>query len=504
MRGYELFHTCMASLLKPLIEAGKSGVHMACADGYSRHVYPIVAAYIADHPEQCLVACTQENACPKCHVSPDRRGDPIHSPFRNPQETVSLINDALLGFDREGVKSAHIRAVSPFWSNLPHCDIFLSLTPDILHQLHKGMFKDHLVKWTTACVNGGETEVDSRFKAMPHHGNLRHFKRGISLVSQWTGNEYKQMEKIFLGVIAGAAEPEVERAVRAVLDFIHYAHFEAHTEDSLARLDASWRAFHASKGVFLRLGVREHFNISKLHSMTHYVQSIRLFGTADGYNTECPERLHIDFAKVAYRASNKKDYIKQMTRWLRRHDAVQRFQAYLEFSYPGLMVNNSAKASPLAVQEDDDDRAASADDEEEAVDEGTKYTHAKRAPYPRTPISTVETTMDAPNFGQCLKAYLKDQLPPQQARSLQINGQTCVDVYTQAKRLLPVISSVSKMPTMDTVRAVPPASATRSDQEKARTYFSTVLAYRTASYHAASSLIAQRWDARPINPLSGM
>lgn len=95
------------------------------------------------------------------------------------------------------------------------------------------------------------------------------------------------------------------------------------------------------------------------------------------------------------------------------------------------------------MQEDDDDRAASADDEEEAVDEGTKYTHAKRAPYPRTPISTVETTMDAPNFGQCLKAYLKDQLPPQQARSLQINGQTCVDVYTQAKRLLPVISSVS-------------------------------------------------------------
>jgi hypothetical protein len=37
----------------------------------------------------------------------------------------------------------------------------------------------------------------------------------------------------------------------------------------------------------------------------HYVTCIRALGLADGYNTESPERLHIDFAKEAYRASNK-------------------------------------------------------------------------------------------------------------------------------------------------------------------------------------------------------
>jgi len=34
--------------------------------------------------------------------------------------------------------------------------------------------------------------------------------------------------------------------------------------------------------------------------MLHYTTSIHLFGSADGFNTELPERLHIDFAKKAY------------------------------------------------------------------------------------------------------------------------------------------------------------------------------------------------------------
>lgn len=221
----------------------------------------------------------------------------------------------------EGLKlkafvSQGLRPVKPFWASLPHVDIFQCFTPDIHHQLHKGIFKDHFVSWSTAAVDGGSDEVDRRFKSMTTHPTLRHFKKGISLVSQWMGNEFKNMEKIYLGVIAGATDERVLRAVRAVMDFISYARFEVHTVDSLERMDRAWSAIHENKTIFVELDIRGNFNIPKFHSIIHYISAIRSHGTLDGYNTESPERLHIDFAKLPFRASNRRDYTAQMATWM--------------------------------------------------------------------------------------------------------------------------------------------------------------------------------------------
>ena len=74
--------------------------------------------------------------------------------------------------------------------------------------------------------------------------------------------------------------------------------------DTLEHLDDSLAQFHQNKSVFADLGVCEHFNIPKLHSLVHYRTLIALFGMADNYNTEQSEQLHIDFAKDAYHATN--------------------------------------------------------------------------------------------------------------------------------------------------------------------------------------------------------
>lgn len=160
LQGYRIFHDCMRSLLKPLVQAGKDGVKILCSNGNVRLVFPILAAYIANYPEQCLVACTKENSCPRCTARFHDLGSPIVSALRDPLKTIEIIAAKSRNEKVPAFAAQSLCQVNPFWTTLPHCDIFLCFTPDILHQLHKGVFKDHLVSWVTeACGEGGEDET---------------------------------------------------------------------------------------------------------------------------------------------------------------------------------------------------------------------------------------------------------------------------------------------------------------------------------------------------------
>ncbi|KAJ7889434.1 hypothetical protein B0H13DRAFT_2341561 [Mycena leptocephala] len=343
---YRLFHQCMKVIMQSVIEAGKTGRPMVCADNMVRNVWPIFAAYVADYPEQCLIGCCKENRCPICKVKPNQRGDHEEHPLRDVRETLYLMQRQQAGQKDDSFDEDGIRAVYPqFWADLPHSDIFQSFTPDLLHQLHKGVFKDHLVSWCLEII--GKLEVDKRFRDMPDHHGVRHFKHGISSVSQWTGSEHKEMEKVFLGLIAAGAHPQMVMAVRGLIDFAYFASLQSHNSTTLRAMQNSLDTFHANKRIFIDLkGRKKDFNIPKIHSLDHYVPLIRLFGTADGFNTESPERLHIDYAKNAYRASNRKDYIDQMT------PTTPAATPSLLASTPAAASNSNSNSDPSSIEKD--------------------------------------------------------------------------------------------------------------------------------------------------------
>ena len=107
------------------------------------------------------------------------------------------------------------------------------------------------------------------------------------------------------------------------------AQYPIHTSETLVTLEHALDNFHSNKYVFEILGIRSDFNIPKLHFLVHYPQAIKLFGTTDNYNTEATERLHIDFAKDAYQATNHKDEFVQMTKWLERQEKIMHHANFL-------------------------------------------------------------------------------------------------------------------------------------------------------------------------------
>ncbi|KAI0373820.1 hypothetical protein BV20DRAFT_988937 [Pilatotrama ljubarskyi] len=349
-----LFHACMSRVLQPLESVGVDGMHFSSGDGIVRRGHPILATFVGDYPEQVLVTGCKTGECPKCKVPRDELGNNVTTlaPLRDLAkvlDALAAIDEGALAFTR-ACREAGIKPLDhPFWEDLPYTNIFVNVTPDILHQLYQGVVK-HLVAWLQAAY--GPEEIDARCRRLPPNHNLRHFTKGISTLSRVTGKEHQDISRILMGLIIGLQLPggmsssRLVRATRALLDFLYLSQYSCHTTKTLTLLDEALAAFHANKGIFVDLGIREHFRLPKLHALEHYRRSIELFGTTDNYDTQYSERLHIDFTKEAYRASNRKDEFAQMTVWLERKEKVQRHEKYVEWRLSQLAPSPTSSARP--------------------------------------------------------------------------------------------------------------------------------------------------------------
>ncbi|KAI0736336.1 hypothetical protein C8Q72DRAFT_985880 [Fomitopsis betulina] len=330
-----LFHACMSMITEPLREAGIKGVPMTSGDGVTRRCHPILAIYVGDYPEQVLVTATYTGDCPICKCPHSELGCyPCIYGYRDVNEVLDTL--AFFGTadykdkcDRVGIKPIQ----HPFWEHLPYVDMFRSITPDVLHQLLQGVIK-HLLSWLTDII--GEEEVDARVKRLPPNHSIRIFYKGLSGLSRVTGTEHKQITRFILSLVVDVDLPGNEAAdlvvaTTSLLEFLYMSQYSVHSSTTLAALEQALSDFHAKKDVFIRLGAHGNFIIPKLHMMAHYVRAIMLYGTTDNYNTKATERLHIDFAKEAYRSTNRKDELPQMTKWLERRQKVLQHAKYVQW-----------------------------------------------------------------------------------------------------------------------------------------------------------------------------
>jgi hypothetical protein len=315
---------------------------MVDSKGGIRFCFPLLAAHIADYPEQILVACAAGNNSPVTTAGFYQLDDSTPCPPRTYSWTMRQIGCATRMVDPADMTAYHQVAkdlglsdvYEPYWKDFPRFQPELAISPDILHGLIR-FWRDHLLKWIIRLV--GKDELDNRLKALQRVPGWRYFKNGIKNLSQWTGREDRELQRTLVAVVANApkVDNEVMRCLRAYHDFLYIAQYRSHSNVTIGYLNDALRIFHATKKIFItnksrrgKYDVIPHFRIPKLVGLHAYARHIPEMGSSPQFSTEIVESLHRPMAKDPYRATNRKDFVGQMCRVM---DRVERIQFSLEF-----------------------------------------------------------------------------------------------------------------------------------------------------------------------------
>ncbi|KIJ19088.1 hypothetical protein PAXINDRAFT_70520, partial [Paxillus involutus ATCC 200175] len=128
----QLFHSSLEAILEPMCSSMTKPEITKCADGHYRRAIYDIGPYIADYPEQALLACIVQGWCSKCTAHRDHLDEDENVTPRTHDHTKLLMQSFTSNI---------------LWQEYGIVDDILLIAPDILHQIIKGTFKDHLVAW---------------------------------------------------------------------------------------------------------------------------------------------------------------------------------------------------------------------------------------------------------------------------------------------------------------------------------------------------------------------
>ncbi|KAI6116481.1 hypothetical protein F5141DRAFT_1187664 [Pisolithus sp. B1] len=220
---------------------------------------PLIA-WIANYPEQLMIACVSAKNSPISLATAEQFGDATAQPPRDREHMLQKIREAVAACDPRNIAAFHKvclakrlnGVVEPFWTvwgdTCPSC----FLTPEALHQWHKFYF-DHCVRWVINIIGA----------ALQPRVGTRHWPNGVSTLKQCTGREHRNLEKLLPAVAAGALPDDVLCVLRAITEFIFLAQGLFHYDETIHSLNEALHEFHHYKSSILRSSdITEHCHIT--------------------------------------------------------------------------------------------------------------------------------------------------------------------------------------------------------------------------------------------------
>ncbi|KAJ7723744.1 hypothetical protein DFH07DRAFT_759380 [Mycena maculata] len=409
----QLYHASLSAILSTLKPGMTKPVVRRCPDGHFRRIIYDFGPFIADYPEQVMLAGIVQNWCAKCTALSTNLDGHICG-----RRTHGLTDELLAAFDPGILWDSYgidVDIVS-FTRDFPRADIHEMLSSDLLHQIIKGSFKDHLVTWvgeylylehSKAEADAIMDEIDRRIAATPAFPCLRRFKQGRRF-KQWTGDDSKALMKVYLPAIKGLVPDEIVQALSAFLDFCYLVRRSDFDERTLDSIDDSVRKFHCHREIFKELNVRTDtpggssvFSLPRQHSMVHYHPGIKEYGAPGGVCSSITESRHITAVKKPWRRSSRYEALSQMLQTNQRLDKLVAARA--DFVERGMLPPTYA---PPPVDPEDDDGGPI---DTARVEGNVMPARTRERAYPHLPLP-LSQHIRVPALPTLLTNFLKDQL----------------------------------------------------------------------------------------------
>ena len=333
-----VFHWSLDVVAANLKVAALNGCDLMDPSGYHCNCYTPLVSYIADLPEQQLIAGVSRNVSPITLAEIAQFGDSTPAAPRTREHTLQQILDICKNIDpwdlasfQKAAKALKLLGVHlPFWRNWMFCDPSLFLTGEILHTLHKFFF-DHVLAWCKA-VAGSHT-LDVHFSFLHQCVSFRHFSSGVSQSLQMTGRDHRDIERTIVPILDGAGKVTNNfiHAIRAMVEFIYHAQNPIHTDSSIALMEKALSDFHKKKQSIVTLGGRmNHFKIPKLELMQSFARQTKANGALIQYTADVTERLLIMHCKTTFQRTSRQTstYVDQVVDILNREETIRLFDLY--------------------------------------------------------------------------------------------------------------------------------------------------------------------------------
>jgi len=201
---------------EPLQNPALEGVNINCPDAKVRRCFPILFAGIADDMENVALHGMKSNVCPKCEVLPGELETNANSHrARDYARYERCERESASDNSRTMFEMLGINLEKNVFHGLHRVSVPSLHRPDLLDTVYLGLFK-HLMDWISGFLkkHARLQAFDDTWKALPPYPGFVVPKKAYREVTQWQGNEMRNLGRCIFRVLAVALrEPDSRQVI---------------------------------------------------------------------------------------------------------------------------------------------------------------------------------------------------------------------------------------------------------------------------------------------------